>query len=78
MKKGYAFVILLAACLCFCACGHTTISADSAETEEAQQISSGSVFGKTDIRMYEPGITVETSFGEITVLDAAFCGKDRP
>ncbi len=75
MKKGYAFVILLAACLCFCACGTTTTSSDSAEAKEAQPVSSGSVFEKTDIRMYEPGITVETSFGEITVLDAAFCGK---
>lgn len=66
MKKAVSLILALAVCLSLCACG------GSAGTEQgggaAAPIS-------RNVEMYAPMVTMKTDFGEVTVLDAAFCGK---
>lgn len=63
MKKVLSLILALTMCLSLCACG--------ASGGESQ---GGSVLPK-NVTMYSPMQTMETSFGEITILDAAFCSK---
>lgn len=73
MKKRIAFVLTLCLaltmCLSLCACGETAPAADGT----APKKSSAVVPKKAP--MYVPGSVMETDFGSITVLDAAFCAK---
>ena len=58
-------LLILVLCLSLCACGGS-----EALAEKAEQIAA-----LDNTPSYTAGITVTTDFGEITILDAAFCEK---
>lgn len=69
MKKVISLVLVLVICLSLCACGN---GVSSTEKNKAPAVSSSV---PKNIPMYTSGAVVETNFGEITVIDVAFCEK---
>lgn len=78
MKKTISLILLLAMCLALCACGASASPSEKVSNgsdEEAINDSFEMPSIPQDTPMYTPGMTVKTNFGEITIIDAAFCGK---
>lgn len=65
MKKLISTVLVLLLCLSCVGCG--------AEKEDAGTLTSANLPKNVD--MYAPGTTIDTDFGTVTVVDAAFCTK---
>ena len=63
MKKALAILLALVICLGCAGCGK-----DSGSAVEALTL-------PKNMQMYAPGVSVSTSFGSITIMDAAFCQK---
>lgn len=67
MKKALSLVLTLLLCFSCIGCGAS--SADkNPESQEAAEL-------PKNIQMYVPGTTIETDFGSVTVMDAAFTTK---
>ena len=69
MNRMISLVLVFAMCLSLCACGNG--ASPTGENESSSKIASF----PENVPMYTSGIVVKTNFGEITVVDAAFCGK---
>lgn len=70
MQKVFSLALVLAVCLSLFGCGGNAPKETAAATTAAPQ----PVAAESGL-MYEPGITVMTDFGTVTILDAAFCAK---
>lgn len=67
MKKVISLVLVLLICLSCVGCGGSSAETDPASQEAAEL--------PKNIQMYVPGTTIETDFGSVTVMDAAFTTK---
>lgn len=67
MKKALSLVLALLICLGCVGCGGSSANAEPTIQEAAEL--------PKNIQMYVPGITIETNFGSVTVMDAAFTTK---
>lgn len=73
MKKAISLILALVLCLSLCACGGASKSGE-ANSDGRNETTGGGVLSE-DVPMYTPMTSIETGFGEVTVLDAAFCAK---
>jgi len=67
MKKTLSLLLVLVLCLGCSGCGASGSSEDSGQEVAAEL--------PKNIQMYVPGTTIETDFGSVTVMDAAFTAK---
>ena len=67
MKKVIPLILALLICLGCAGCGDSPSEADPAVQDAAEL--------PRNVQMYVPGTTVETDFGSITVMNAAFTAK---
>lgn len=68
MKKAFSLILALFICLSCVGCGSSSAGANSNEQAAAVEL-------PKNIQMYVPGTTIETDFGSVTVMDAAFTTK---
>ena len=76
MKKAISLILILLMCLSLCACAGAAAPAEKqgSNSPEKKAEHFPAELPK-NIPMYLPGTTVKTDTAEITIIDAAFCGK---
>lgn len=72
MKNIISLLLLFLLCLNCVACGEGIEQNQSADTDNLIEKLGGE---ENDVPVYVPGMMLETDFGGITVVDAAFCAK---
>lgn len=77
MKRLLGMILIFSICLSLCACGGNAVSQlnEASVPEDTAGESSHVSSFSAGASVYIPGICLQTDFGEITVLDAAFCAK---
>lgn len=68
MKKGLSLLLVLILCLSCAGCGGSAGNKTEPASPSPQTM-------PKHVQQYLPGITMDTDFGSIAVLDAAFCAK---
>lgn len=68
MKRALSLVLALLICFGCAGCGGSSSGAETEGQQAAAKL-------PKNVQMYAPGITIETDFGNVTVMDAAFTTK---